>query len=76
MQSGKILCKFRLNNTRLPIITGRYRNIARELRICNICNTGRRGDEYHIFFECQNDIKEMCQQFLPKKYISRPSSLN
>ncbi len=31
-------------------------------------------DEYRIFFECQNDIKEMHQQFSPKKYISRPSS--
>ncbi len=39
------------------------------------CNTGGRGDEYHIFQECQNDgVKEMCQQFLPKKYISMPSS--
>ncbi len=27
LQSSKILCQFRLNNTRLPIITGRYTGI-------------------------------------------------
>ncbi len=55
-------CKtdFKFENYLVQLIRGRYRNIAREQRICNICNTGRRGDAYHIFFECQNDVNEMC----------------
>jgi hypothetical protein len=32
-------CHFRLNNHKLPIEYGRWNNIPRELRICNLCNT-------------------------------------
>jgi hypothetical protein len=30
-----------------------YKNIARENRICPLCNNGEIGDEFHYLFKCQ-----------------------
>ena len=48
-------CKFRAGNHKLPIITGRHTNIARENRICPKCNGNFIGDEFHLLFVCQNN---------------------
>ena len=45
-------CRFRLNNHKLPIEYGRWNNIPRELRICNLCNTADLGDEFHYLLKC------------------------
>lgn len=45
------LCKFRTSCTKIPIVTGRYRNVDREDRICTCCNIDI-GDEYHYIFIC------------------------
>ena len=37
-KSRVILCKFRLSNHKLPIERGRFSNIQRERRFCNLCN--------------------------------------
>jgi hypothetical protein len=39
-------CRFRLNNHKVSIEYGRWNNIPRELRICNLCNTADLGDEF------------------------------
>ena len=49
-KNARILCKFRTGNTKFPIETGRWFNIEREIRICQLCNTDD-GDEFH-FFKC------------------------
>jgi hypothetical protein len=36
-------CKFRTTNTKLPIQTGRWNNIARENRKCQICQENQIG---------------------------------
>jgi hypothetical protein len=41
-------CKFRTNNTKLPIETGRWNNIARENRKCQLCQENQIGDEFHF----------------------------
>ncbi len=52
------LCKCRTNNSKLPIVVGRYQRniIPRHQRYCNICNENKMGDEYHLLFECANDL--------------------
>jgi hypothetical protein len=46
-----LLVKFRTSNHRLPIEVGRWRNIKRENRICNLCNGRNLCDEFHYLFE-------------------------
>jgi hypothetical protein len=47
------LSKFRITNHKLPVENGRWKNIARENRICPLCNNGDIGDEFHYLFKCQ-----------------------
>ena len=37
---------------KFPIEQGRYKNIPREQRICNLCCNNRVGDEFHYLFIC------------------------
>jgi hypothetical protein len=46
------LSKFRTTNHKLPFENGRWKNIARENRICPLCNNGEIGDEFHYLFKC------------------------
>jgi hypothetical protein len=45
-------CRFRTTIHYLPIETGKWRNIDREIRYCNLCNCQKLGDEYHYVLEC------------------------
>lgn len=47
-----ILVKFRTSNHRLPIEVGRWNNLKRHERICNLCNNNQIGDEFHYLLEC------------------------
>ena len=70
----RAICNFRLNNTRIPKVTGRYRGLERSQRFCNLCNDNRVGDEFHILFECNNiSIMDIRQKYLPKIYTVQPS---
>ena len=44
-----VLCIFRTGNHKLIIETGRWENIERTERICNLCNNHSIGDEFHYF---------------------------
>ena len=56
---------FRISAHKLPIETGRYANIERNLRLCSICNLQEIGDEYHYFSNCENEkLKKLRKQFL------------
>ena len=48
----KILIDYRLCNNKLPIETGRWTNIDRNLRKCKLCNSGTVGNEFHYVMEC------------------------
>ena len=47
-----ILCRFRCSNHQLPIVSGRYTNTPRNMRICSLCDMNTLGDEFHYLFEC------------------------
>jgi hypothetical protein len=46
----KINAQFRTTSHKLPVENGRWKNIARENRICPLCNNGEIGDEFHYLF--------------------------
>lgn len=48
----KSFINFRICNHKLPIETGRWRQIDRNLRKCNRCLGNAIGDEFHYVFEC------------------------
>ena len=47
------ICKFRTNNHRLPIVVGRYNNINKADRKCELCREDVIGDEYHYLLKCR-----------------------
>ena len=62
----RFIVKFRCSNHKLPIETGRYGNVERQMRHCQKCNSMVLGDEYHIFFKCDNtDIVSLRRRFVP-----------
>ena len=65
-----ILCRFRCSNHRLPIVSGRYSNIQRNMRLCNLCNNQSLGDEFHYLFECPffaNGRKSLLSRYFNKR---------
>ena len=48
------IIKFRLCNHKLPVERGRYLNIIRSERTCDVCDMNVLGDEYHYIMECRN----------------------
>ena len=70
-----IMTKFRCCNHFLPIECGRWTNIPRENRFCNLCETNSIGDEFHFLFECNdNIIKNARRKFIPSYYTIRPNT--
>ena len=47
------LTKIRTSNHKLPIEKGRYLNLIREQRTCNLCTLNLVGDEFHFLLECK-----------------------
>jgi hypothetical protein len=64
------LCRFRTTNHYLPIETGRWRNIDKENRYCNLCNCQKLGDEYHYVLDCFS-LNDKRKQLLPKYFMKR-----
>ena len=69
-QNSLLLCKFRTTNHKLSIEKGRWSNIPRENRYCELCQKNQIGDEYHYIFECTN-LSEKRTSLLPKHLIER-----
>ena len=63
------LCKFRCLNHWLPVVAGRYKNITRTKRKCDLCLTGDVGDEFHYIFICSYFTAERTN-FIDQKYIT------
>ena len=55
-------CRFRLNNHKLPVEHGRWNNIPRELKNCNLWNTEDLGDEFHYLLKCDyfSETRKTC----------------
>lgn len=70
---SKILVKVRTTNHHLPVEVGRWSNVHRNERYCNLCNCNKIGDEFHYILEC----KVLCKirsQFLSKEFCSAPNT--
>lgn len=76
-KSNRILVsKLRASNNKLPIIVGRFQEIAREDRVCDKCEANVVGDEYHVLFVCQNEnIAGWRNMYIPHFYRRRPNHL-
>ena len=68
------LFKFRTENHKFPVETGRWNNIEHGDRKCNLCTTNDVGDNFHYLMVCPyfNDDR---RRFLPKIYFTRPNIL-
>ena len=59
---------------KFSIETGRYCNIERSQRTCEHCTLNLLGDEYHLFFVCNNpEIVQLRYKFIPNYYRTKPS---
>ena len=68
------IVKFRCSNHKLAIGTGRYVGVMREDRHCDMCSMNTLGDEYHLFFECNNpDVEMLRRQYVPIYYRNHHS---
>ena len=67
------ITRHRINAHALCIETGRYYSIARNERLCSMCNKNAIEDEYHFILECDkyNDIR--CK-YIKSYYYERPST--
>ena len=65
--------KFRLANTQLPVVTGRYDDTNYDERVCTLCNQNKIGDEFHTLFEC-SFFSTQRQDMLPKYYYRYPNT--
>lgn len=66
-----ILSKFRTSNHRLPIENGRWQNIDRNERLCNLCQD-EIGDEYHYIFKCTSLTSER-NKYIPILFSKNPN---
>ena len=67
------ICKFRCENNRLPIVTGRYTSVERHNRICNLCKSQLIGDEFHYLFVCPAFSTER-KLYLNHYFTKRPNT--
>ena len=68
------LCKFRCGNHHLPCVAGRYVNIPRSERKCNLCDLNAIGDEFHYLFECTYFSDDRAK-YISRYYVIRPNIL-
>ena len=70
----KSICQIRTNNSQIPKVTGRYKNIPRGERYCKLCDGNKLGDEFHLIVECLNEnIVQSRKKYVPRHVTHRPS---
>ena len=68
------MTRLRACNNKLPVVTGRYQEVVRENRICNKCDAGVLGDEYHVLHQCNDEeIVRLRSMYIPGYYSLKPS---
>ena len=69
-----LVAKFRTCNNRLPVNIGRYQGVSREDRVCNKCDDGVVGDEFHVLLECTDmEIVRIREMYIPNYYTTWPT---
>lgn len=59
------LCHFRCLNHKLPIEWGRFWEVERDDRTCDLCFLNKLGDEFHYIFECTY-FEDQRRLYIPK----------
>lgn len=72
IQHRYALSRFRCSAHHLNIEEGRYKNLRREQRICQKCNTKTLENEYHFLLVCPF-YRELRKECLPKQYCVWPN---
>ena len=69
LPSDCVICllRFRTTNNALPVNRLRSENVPRHERVCQKCNLGDTGDEYHYLFLCPY-FSEKRKKLLPRYY--------
>jgi len=67
------LCKFRTGSNKIPIVSGRFNNIDRADRICNLCHSDI-GDEFHYIFICPTH-STLRKKYIPSYYLKGTNTL-
>lgn len=68
-----ILSQFRSNNHKLPIESGRWQNIPKQNRTCNLCHKDI-GDEFHYLMIC-DVLSGIRKLYVPLYYRKNPNIL-
>jgi hypothetical protein len=67
------ITKLRISNLKIPIETGRWRNIPVEELISNMCNENI-GDEFHYLFICKSpELVRIRENLIPEYYTWYPN---
>ena len=72
LKHRRVLSKLRLSSHTLNIEYGRFKNIDRQHRFCEMCDKLTIEDEYHFILEC-DAFKDLRCIYIPKYYRQRPS---
>ena len=67
-------CRFRLSNTRLPKVLGRFTNTPRDQRFCTLCTMVEKpGVEFHLLFECNHpQLVLLRDKYIPNSFSNLP----
>jgi hypothetical protein len=66
------ILKFRTSNHKLPIETGRWRNVPRYERTCPFCPSPALADEFHYLFRCEY-FDTVRRKYVAHKYLCFPN---
>ena len=69
------LCKLRMSNHKLAVERGRYRDIPRNERVCDLCDANTLGDEFHFLLKCSK-FENIRKYYIPRKYWRRPNIIS
>jgi hypothetical protein len=64
----------RTSNHRLPIEVGRWTNVERRNRLCQLCQSREIGDEFHYVLQCPNFVTDR-KNLIPRYFFNRPNTL-
>ena len=69
-------CRFRTSNHRLPIEVGRWTNVERHNRLCQLCQSREIGDEFHYVLQCPNFVNKGNNKITELRTILQRESQN
>ena len=72
----RLIIRFRLCNHKLAVERGRYTNIVRDRRYCDICTEDVLGDEFHTLMECKNVHVKEFRKVTIQKHIQSVNMYN